>query len=130
MWVLKFNKKEEEAEKVQKTMGDQAWQKKIRQEYDQQVNKKKAEIQNFQKQTLKDQVRLGYVELADIQNKYGFVTDSLNMLRKAYQETHNHTEQSGLSKNILLRAFEAKNDVFMDEFSEIAMAYDDGRSTI
>ena len=55
------------------------------------------------------------------------------MMRKAYQETHNHIEQSGLSnlsKRILLMAFEAKNDVFMDEFSEIAMAYDDGKSTI
>ena len=52
------------------------------------------------------------------------------MMRKAYQETHYQIEQSGLSKRILLMAFEAKNDVFMDEFSEIAMAYDDGRSTI
>ena len=52
------------------------------------------------------------------------------MMRKAYQETHNHIEQSGLSKRILLMAFETKNDVFMDEFSEIAMAYDDGKSTI
>ena len=49
-----------------------AWQKKVRQEYDQQVNKKKAEIQNFQKQSLKDSIRIGYVELAEINLKFGF----------------------------------------------------------
>jgi hypothetical protein len=72
MWVLKFNKKEEDAAEVQRKMGDQAWQKKVRQEYDQQVNKKKAEIQNFQKQSLKDSIRIGYVELAEINLKFGF----------------------------------------------------------
>ena len=107
-----------------------AWQKKVRQEYDQQVNKKKAEIQNFQKQSLKDSIRIGYVELAEINLKFGFAQEALNMMRKSYHETNAREEQFGLSKRILLTAFETKQDVFMDEFSEIAMAFDNYKSTI
>ena len=52
------------------------------------------------------------------------------MMRKSYHETNAREEQFGLSKRILLTAFETKQDVFMDEFSEIAMAFDNYKSTI
>ena len=42
------------------------WEKKTRLEYEQLVKAKKLEIQNFVKQQLKDSVRVGYRELAEI----------------------------------------------------------------
>ena len=51
-------------------------------------------------------------------------------MRKAYHETTHREDQFSLGKRILLMAFEAKQDVFMDEFSEIALAFDNYKSTI
>ena len=53
-------------------------------------------------------MRAGYIELAEIQNNFGFSTDALNMMRKAYHETTHREDQFSLGKRILLMAFEAK----------------------
>ena len=62
------------------------WEKKTRLEYEQQTKAKKLEIQNYQKQQLKDSIRIGYTELAEVHSNFGFSNEALVMMRKSVHE--------------------------------------------
>ena len=82
---MKLNKKDEGG----KLAGsDPNWEKKTRMEYDSLVKQKKLEVQNYQKQQLKDSVRIGYMDLAEIHEKYGFSNEAIVMMKRAYNECH------------------------------------------
>ena len=86
--MIKLNKKDGAAPAV----ADANWEKKTRMEYDSLVKQKKMEIQNFSKQQIKESVRIGYQELCEIHDKFGFSNECLAMLKRAYGEAHDKTD--------------------------------------
>jgi len=59
------------------------------------------------KQQLKDPVRISMMELAEIQLKFGYDSDAILMMRKAFDECSSAAteDQYAIARNIMLTAF-------------------------
>ncbi len=106
------------------------WEKQTRLEYESQINQKKLEIQNLTKQHLKDPVRISMSELADIQLKFGYDSDSILIMRKTFDECQAREDQYAMARKIMLTAFETGNSNFQSDFSDRALDRDHRRSSV
>ena len=106
------------------------WEKQTRLEYESQINQKKLEIQNLTKQHLKDPVRISMSELADIQLKFGYDSDSILIMRKTFDECQAREDQAAMARKIMLTAFETGNSNFQSDFSDRALDRDHRRSSV
>ena len=102
---------------------DQLWEKQTRLEYESAINQKKLEIQNLTKQQLKDPVRISMMELAEIQLKFGYDSDAILMMRKAFDECSSAAteDQYAIARNIMLTAFKTGQVNHQGNFSDVAM---------
>ena len=106
------------------------WEKQTRLEYESQISQKKLEIQNLTKQHLKDPVRISMSELADIQLKFGYDSDSILIMRKTFDECQAREDQYTMARKIMFTAFETGNFNFQSDFSDRALDRDHRRSSV
>ena len=85
--LLKYNKKEDGSSGFKITSQDPNWEKVTKQKHEQKVKAKRLEVQNLNKQGLKDSVRAGFRELAEIYAADGYFNEASTQFRKSYQSS-------------------------------------------
>lgn len=84
---------------------DQTFEKKTQFEYESAVKQKKIEINNLSKQQLKPSVRVAFLQLAEIHQKFGYLNEALFMMRKAYNDSHDPIDQYNVSYSMALLSY-------------------------
>ncbi len=104
------------------------WERQVRAEYDQLVKLKKLEIQNLQKQQLKDSIRVALNDLGEIHYKYGNTFDALQFWSRSHDSCVAKEDYFKCSKKITISAFESLNSSYLAKFAVNTMSLDDGKS--
>ena len=98
------------------------WSNQLKHEYDSAIRQKNTEIQQWQKNGIKDSIQVAYREMGDIHMKYGFTVSAISLWERAYDGAAAPQEQLKMSLKIMKTSFIGQNAHFFDKYCERAMS--------